>query len=341
MLRATATMTVNAVVWIMSPEDADERQSTQQMLTFLEPFLQAKQIPFLKFEPQTAAELFKFLASLEGKVKAGLRPIIHLDTHGGEKDGLYIAASEEFVTWQELVKRLRPINVAAQNNICLVSAACFSLHTIMNIDVNAPTPFFMMLAPQHIVLFGFIEENMFNFYEDVFAFYDVIGAHERHLTPELQQYHCQRLLLKGLCGYMRNSCTARGRRKRVRKLMKTKLGPGKQFPDTPELRRIVRRVVRVASKPSQALIDRYAKPFLMGKTLSMSFDEIFGLRSSGRHEVECSRAACGSRETTKSPCAAGQTQAFARAQASLITTRWSMFFCRGPLRRRARAIKKM
>jgi hypothetical protein len=274
MLRATATLKVNAVAWIMSPDDADERQSTEQVLTFLEPFLQAMKVPFLKVEPQTAAELFEFLTSLEERAKAGLRPIIHIDTHGGLTDGLYIAASEEFVTWPELVERLRPINVAAQNNICLVSAACFSLHTIMDIDVKAPTPFFIMLAPQHTVTFGFIEENMFNFYEDVFTSHDVMLAHERHLAPELQQYHCQRLLLKGLSGYMRDGCTGRGRRKRIRQFVGANLGPGKQHPDTSENRRMARRLVLAAIKPSQELIDRYAKPFLMGQNLSISFEEI-------------------------------------------------------------------
>jgi hypothetical protein len=223
MLHATATMKVNALVWIMSPDDADERQSTERVLIFLEPFLQAKQVPFVKVEPKTAAELFKFLELLEDRAKAGLRPIIHLDTHGGLTDGLYIAASREFVTWQELVKRLRPINVAAHNNICIVSAACFSLHTIMSLDVKAPTPFFVMLAPQHTVTFGFIEDNMFEFYEDVFLSHDVMLAHERHLAPNLQQYHCQRLLLKSLSGYMRDSCTGKGRRKRVRALVKRRI----------------------------------------------------------------------------------------------------------------------
>jgi hypothetical protein len=273
-ISVTAGMTVNAIVWITSPDDADERQSTQQVLTFLEPFLQAIRVPFFKIEPKTLAELFKFLTSLEGQAKAGLRPIIHLDTHGGLTDGLYIAASGEFVTWQELVDRLRPVNVAAQNNICLVSAACFSLHAIMSMDFKAPTPFFMMLAPQHIATFGFIERKMFDFYEDVFTSHDVMQAHERHLGTELQQYHCHRLLLKSLSGYMRDGCTGRGRRKRVRKLVKAKLGPGKRFPDTPALRRVARRVGLAATKPTPALIDRYAKPFLMGQSLSISFEEI-------------------------------------------------------------------
>jgi hypothetical protein len=79
-LHATATLKVNALVWIMSPDDADERQSTEQVLTFLEPLLQAKQIPFLRVEPKTAAELFSFFKLLENRAKAGLRPIVHLDT---------------------------------------------------------------------------------------------------------------------------------------------------------------------------------------------------------------------------------------------------------------------
>jgi hypothetical protein len=273
-IRATAGATVNAVVWIMSLTKPKERQSTQQVLTFLEPFLQAKQIPFLRFEPQTAADLFAFLTSLENRAKTGLRPIIHLDTHGGPGDGLYIAASGEFVTWQELAERLRPINVAAQNNICLVSAACFSLQTIMTLDFTAPTPFLIMLAPEHTVTFGFIESNMFNFYEDVLAFHDVLGAHERHLAPKLQQYHSHRLVLKSLSGYLRDGCTGKGRRKRVRRLMSEKLGPGKQHPDTPETRREARRVFRKATAPNQAIIDRYAKPFLLGQKLSTSFEEI-------------------------------------------------------------------
>ena len=86
-----------------------------------------------------------------------MRPIIQFDTHGGKKDGLYIVASKEFVPWRELVQW--SINVATQNNFCIVSAACFSLHTIMEIDIAAATPFFIMFAPQHIVTFGFIEDN--------------------------------------------------------------------------------------------------------------------------------------------------------------------------------------
>jgi hypothetical protein len=274
MLNVKANLTVNAVVWIASPDDDDERQSTEQVLTFLEPFLQAKQIPFVKFEPSSAVDLFKFFDLLEKRAKAGLRPIIHIDSHGGPTEGLYIAASDEFVPWQELADRLRPINIAAQNNICIVSAACFSMHTIMQLNFKAPTPFFVMFAPSHEVTFGFIEDRMFDFYEDAFISIDVMGAHERHLATKLQQFHCERLALKSLSGYMRDSCIGRGHQKRIRALMKQNLGPGKKFPNTRYFRRVTRRTALDLIKPDQQLIDRHAMPFLMGKTLSVGFDEI-------------------------------------------------------------------
>lgn len=67
MLHATATVKVNALVWITSLEDADERQSTEQVLTFLEPLLQATKVPFVKVEPKTAAELFAGFDLLESR----------------------------------------------------------------------------------------------------------------------------------------------------------------------------------------------------------------------------------------------------------------------------------
>jgi hypothetical protein len=61
---------------------------------------------------------------------------------------------------------------------------------------------------------------------------------------------------------------------KVRALVKENLGPGTQYPNTPELRRVARRVALAGSKPSREIIDCYAEPFLMGQTLSIGFGEI-------------------------------------------------------------------
>ena len=274
MLRGTATVNVNAVVWITSLKNDDERQSTKQVLTFLEPFLRAINVPFEEIEPKTAAELFEYLEHLVERARAGLRPIIHFDTHGDLEGGLTISASSDDVPWKEIVKRLRPINIAAQNNVCVVSAACCGMQTIMSLDFNEPTPFFLMFAPEDEVTFGFIEANMHNFYEAVFTSGDIMRAHERHLAPNLQQYHCQRMLLKALSGSIRDGYIGNGRRKQVRAIVKRKIGPGRQHPDTQENRRLARRTALAFYRPSQDFIDRYAKPFLMGQTLPFKFEEI-------------------------------------------------------------------
>src|SRR3954447_2005964 len=91
------TASVNTVIWISSLTNSDERQSTEQVLAFLEPFLVAIGIKFVRHEPKSDLELRQLLVSLEKQAQSGLRPIIYFDTHGGKKDGLYIAYSKKFV----------------------------------------------------------------------------------------------------------------------------------------------------------------------------------------------------------------------------------------------------
>jgi hypothetical protein len=52
------------------------------------------------------------------------------------RDGLYITGSGEFVTWQRLVDKLRPINIATENNLCVVSAAKFAIDLAFNVNAS-------------------------------------------------------------------------------------------------------------------------------------------------------------------------------------------------------------
>ena len=47
-------------------------------------------LSFKILEPQTAAELQKFLNEIALEAKAGTKPIIHFDTHGAKNDGILI-----------------------------------------------------------------------------------------------------------------------------------------------------------------------------------------------------------------------------------------------------------
>jgi hypothetical protein len=275
-LQLTTTVRVNAVIWISSLTNLAERQSTEQVLAFLEPFLSAISVPFFRHEPKSALELSQFLQQIERQTASGLRPIIHFDTHGGKKDGLYIADSKQFVPWRDLAAMLRPINIASGNNLCVVSAACFSLHTIRNVRLAAATPFFALIAPERTVTFGFIESHMFDFYEKLLTSGDITSAFEDHLAPLLNFYLAERLLLTAITKYLRDGFVGKGGRNRWRQIFKDSIGAG-LLADTPQNRKLIRSQTRAGIKPTQGLIDNHAAQFLVGKQVKLDIAELVSL----------------------------------------------------------------
>ena len=129
MLQFSSVANVNSLYWITSLEP-DKQGTTRRVIEDLEPFFARIGLPFNISEPQTAAELLKILHQIALAAKMGAKPIIHLDTHGLEDKGIFIAASKEFVAWADLYELLRAINITTGNNLCIVSAACYSMRLI-------------------------------------------------------------------------------------------------------------------------------------------------------------------------------------------------------------------
>jgi len=279
MLQVSSGITVNSLIWISSLEPG-EKGTTDRVHDDLQPYFASIGLPLHAAEPKSGNELLAGLDALAKRVKEGLRPIIHFDTHGSKADGLYIAASDDFVSWQELVEKLRPINVATENNLCVVSAACFGMHAIKEINIGTAAPFFALIAPEHTVTFGFVEKRTVPFYEAVFKGLDIVSAHEKHLAPSFKLFLSEKMLIVGLTKYVMNHCLGKGRRKRVEGLVTQAVSSG--MPNTPENRRMARRTAKQLIKPDQALVDRYEQSFLMGKKLGVAIEEIMDL-AQGRH----------------------------------------------------------
>lgn len=273
-LHLSSGLTVNSLVWISSLEPS-EKGTTDRVHDDLQPYFASIGLPFHAVEPKSASELLAGLDAIAKRARGGLRPMIHFDTHGSKINGLYIAASRESVPWQQLVERLRPINVATGNNLCVVSAACFGLHAIMAINIGSPAPFFALVAPENSVSFGFVEQRTVPFYEAVFNGLDVVSAHERYLTPNFKLFLCEKMLLVGLTKYVRNYCIGKGRKKRIEELLTQAVAGG--LPNTPENRRIARRTAKKHIRPDQAMIDRYMQTFLIGKKVNVTIKQIVDL----------------------------------------------------------------
>lgn len=124
---------VNAVLWITSLHE-NEQGVTRRILDDLEPYLASKEVIFQRFEPQGADHLMAYLdAVADAALAAGLAPIIHFDTHGTIEHGIHIVASKEDCLWDKITERLRAINVATGNDLCVVSLACFSFHIVRHL----------------------------------------------------------------------------------------------------------------------------------------------------------------------------------------------------------------
>ncbi len=283
MLHLSAVLHINSLIWISSLK-SDEQGTTRRVHDDLQPYFLSLGLPFTTVEPKTARELFAVLATVERQAQQHLRPIIHFDTHGSPENGLYIAGSGEFVPWALLVERLRPINIATKNNLCVVSAACFSMQAIKSIHIAQPTPFFALIAPQQAVNLGFVEQNTVKFYQQVFDGSDVVAAYKKVLAPHFTLYHCEKLLATALVKYVRNYCKGSGLKDRRESLLTDAIAGGR-IPNNRQNRRMVRKKIKQMVRPDQAMIDRYVRTFLIGKTVPFSIHQVMELANAPQRSV--------------------------------------------------------
>lgn len=89
------------------------------------------------------------------------------------------------------------------------------------------------------------------------------------------------MLLVGLIKYIQQHCMGKGRKKRVEDLVTKAVASG--LPNTLQNRRTARRVAKQQIKPDKALIDRYAKTFLIGKRVDVDIKQIVDL-AKGPHQ---------------------------------------------------------
>jgi hypothetical protein len=273
-MRFSSTARVNSLVWISSLDDHD-KGTTRRVIEDLEPYFNSIALPFVFVEPKTKSELIAVLSSLAKRAKDGLHPIIQFDTHGSAKDGIYVAPSKEFVPWQSLIDRLRDINVNTANNLCVVSAACFSMSMIKQIVITDQTPFYMMIAPQRAVTFGFVEQKTLPFYRGVFDGSDIYSSYEKSLASDFSIFHCEKLLAVALTKYIRNHCIGRGAALRREELVTRAIKKG--LPNTRQNRKIARKLAKTMIRPNQQLIDRYARSFLIGRVVPFSIADVMAL----------------------------------------------------------------
>lgn len=270
----TSIARINSLYWITSL-NPEQQGVTRRIIEDLTPFFEKIELPFRILEPKSVAELVQMLQQIAADAKTGAKPIIHFDTHGDAKNGIYVDAEGKFLSFDRLGDLLRSINIATANNLCVVSTACFSLHMIHEVAIDKPCPFFILLAPETEIAAGLVESQIVPFYMDVFTKLNILSAHDTHLKEKFKAFHAERMFLIALARYFRRSCIGAGARKRREDLISQAIAGG--IANTPRNRKLMRKSAKEGIKPSAQMMARYAHRFLIGRKSSFGFLDVMKL----------------------------------------------------------------
>lgn len=264
----------NSIIFISSPrknEFSVGRRLTEDLDVFR---IAVHGFHFEDHLVSTRQELIEVLRKIARQAKKGLRPIIHFDMHGDQRRGLQLNPSGEFAAWPELVAWLRKINIKTRNNLCVVAASCYGLHMISPISIHNAVPFYCLIAPECEVSLGFIDEKMCLFYKQLLqtgnldnAFWEIEGT--------FKQFHSEKMLTIVIAKYIKRQCKGTGFAERKEQLITGALARG--IPRTKESLRWLRNLVKKGIRPSEALVQKYASRFLVGKEYPVTFDQIMQL----------------------------------------------------------------
>ena len=261
-MQFTTVARFNTLYWITSLSEAEQGLS-RRILDDLEALCRSKGLPLVVFSPANAADLLGFLDGMASRSAAGELPMIHIDTHGSARDGIWVEPSKEFVGWPELARSFRTINQGTRNNLVVVSGACFSFHVVGQIDVNQVAPFYILLAPEQEVAAGVLEDGVNCFYQGLLDGNSIGTMSIRCFGTRFRVFHCEELLAIVLARYLNNAVVGKpgDRRKEALVTDARKRGIIRNRHDL----RLVRKVASKAIRPTEALIERYRPVFLAGK----------------------------------------------------------------------------
>lgn len=271
-MQISSSFSCNSVIWVSSLPDR-ELGPTNRMLDTMKLLSSRLGFGFQHTPIKTRQGLDELLDELAMHSRdAGMKPLIHFDTHGNRDDGLYIDFEGDFYGWDQLAEKIRRINVETCNNVAVVGATCFGLHAIKAVSLTTETPFYLLLSPEDEVMVSFLEKNIPNFYQDLFENGSIDSAFSRHLSQKFKYFHCEKMLFVVIARYIAQQCKGKAGAARRERLLTEIFSHG--LENTSENRKKIRAMLKMNLKPDQSLIDRYSSRFLIGKQCSFKVDDL-------------------------------------------------------------------
>jgi hypothetical protein len=221
------------------------------------------------FKVNSAAELEGLLQEVHAQCQQGLRPILHVESHGDKLAGIEIGAAGEMVPWSTIEAHFRAINKMTMNNLGVVIAACFGLHAITPLKIGKPCPFYFLIGPDKVVAAGDIDEAMPAFYRTMLGTNSLDEAMAK-ISKEFRQFHCERFFYVTFAKYLKNACLGAGGARRVERLV-TSAVDGGAVANRANLRAL-RNSAKSFVRSQEPAFNRRAAQFLHGRK-SVTYEE--------------------------------------------------------------------
>jgi hypothetical protein len=104
---------------------------------------------------------------------------------------------------------------------------------------------------------------------------NILGAYEKHFKPGLSVFHSERMLAIVFARYFKLKCMGRGGRERREGLLTQAIASG--FVNNRRNRRVIRSTAKAMTRPTPAVVNRFARTFLIGKRIPFGFGELMKL----------------------------------------------------------------
>jgi hypothetical protein len=118
-------------------------------------------------EVQDLTSFSQVMERINCEVKNGFFPFLHFEIHGSSnKDGV-VLRSGELVSWKDMSKLTREINISTKNNLIISLATCFGAFFLNSIDINKFAPFSGCVSTIETITTSEVEQDFSAFFETI------------------------------------------------------------------------------------------------------------------------------------------------------------------------------
>lgn len=266
----------NNAIFILDCLGSSDLPTGRHLFEALDALPQTTLKPLIQYwKLQNPAELYFALEWIKAACRQiGVKPIIHFEAHAGANAGIGIGDQQHLVSWLDLARRLREINIETRNNLGVVMAACFCLYAIESIRITEPTPFYFLIGSEQLVSAPYLDMRMEQFYLELCK----TGSLNQAMTKvddQFKQFHAERMFYVGFGRYLRAGCMGEGRQHRIERLM----SEIKRARNRKQRRRVAKSAAEM-TRPSPRVFRKYANLFLHSR-VTVSYSEFLAFIKRG------------------------------------------------------------